>query len=452
MKILVLGFDGASPRLVEKWLNDLPTFRKFKEEGIYGLSIPPAPAQTPVAWTTFMTGKNPGKHGIFSFAMRRLGTYERRIINPALIKSKTIWRVLSEHGKKVALINMPMTPYEKLKGYVIPGFLHRNEGLPSPSRIKQKISRKLGIDHITGDLETDVVNEAKLNPSKFFRRTNEITDELAEIGLFLMQEEEWDVFTIVFMGTDRIQHFFWKYIDEKHPQHRKNVYYDEAKKYYEKMDNITKEFMDTAPKDTLTFLLSDHGFCPIQKEMLVNIFFLNLGVLKAQDNEINLEKSQAVSYGYGDIWLNMRGREPKGIIPNEKSYEKVREKIIASLMKLEIDQEPPIKAVKKREEIYWGPYLNEAPDLLIFFNPGWQAARRLETDITGSFIDDNPKWSGGHDGTHDPVDVPGFFGALGPKLKTSKKVKCHLWDIAPTILGTMKIPILNDMDGKVISL
>jgi predicted AlkP superfamily phosphohydrolase/phosphomutase len=399
-----------------------------------------------------MTGKNPGKHGIFSFAMRRLGTYERRIITPTLIKSRTIWRILSEHGEKVALISMPMTPYEKIKGFVIPGFLHRNEGIPSPPQLKHKISHKLGIERVSGDLENDVINDAKLNPKRFFRRINEITDELTELGLFLMQEEEWDVFVIVFMGTDRIQHFFWRYVDEKHPQYEKSTHGEKTKKYYEKMDSITREFMDTAPKDTLTVLLSDHGFCPIQKEMLVNDYFRRWGVLKAKGDKINLESSKAVSYGYGDIWLNVQGREPKGIIPDREDYEKTREKIIMLLQKLKIDRKCPIKVVKKREEIYWGAYLNEAPDLLIFFNSGWQAARILGTDVTEKFIIHNPKWSGGHDGAHDPTDVPGLFGLLGPKVRSSRKIKCNLWDIAPTILRLMNIPVPNDMDGQPISL
>lgn len=101
MKVLVIGIDGASPLLIERWIEELSTFRKIKTQGQLGLSVPPTPAQTPVAWTTFMTGKNPGKHSIFSFIMRKRGTYERQIAQPTMIKSKTLWRLLSERGKKL---------------------------------------------------------------------------------------------------------------------------------------------------------------------------------------------------------------------------------------------------------------------------------------------------------------------------------------------------------------
>ncbi len=129
-KVLVIGIDGLSPILVEKWIDDLPTFRRFKNEGILGLSIPPCPAQTPVAWTTFMTGKNPGKHGIFSFAARKYGTYGRVIASPGNIMSKNLFQIASEQGRKVGSVNVPMSTFQGVNGFMIPGFLDKQEGIP----------------------------------------------------------------------------------------------------------------------------------------------------------------------------------------------------------------------------------------------------------------------------------------------------------------------------------
>ncbi len=451
MKILIIGLDGASPQLVEKWINQLPTFKRFKEEGTLGLSIPPAPAQTPVAWTTFMTGKNPGKHGIFSFAMRKKGTYERRIIYPELMKSKTIWKTVSEHHKKIGVINMPMTTPREIKGFMIPGFLHKDEGIPYPPEVQKKIRKKLDVDQIKGDLETEVLVRVKQDPDNFFKRIHDITDQQSKVSLFLLQEEKWDLFATVFMGTDRIQHFFWKYIDESHPEHEQSKYCEETKNYYKKMDGIISEFLEASPGNTTAIILSDHGFCPIQKEVLLNNYLQESGMLKIKDNKIDLRQSKAVSYGYGDIWLNLKGREPNGLISPGKDYEETREKIMHSLQKIKTDHKYPIKVIKKREQIYWGPYVNEAPDLLVFFNKGWQAARRPEIDTTKRpdkrYIIDNPKWSGGHDGAHDPKEVPGIFGILGSKTHC-EKTECNLWDIAATILHLMNIQIPSDMDGK----
>ena len=449
MKVLVIGLDGASPLLLEKWIEDLPTFKKFKERGLWGLSIPPIPAQTPVAWTTFMTGKNPGKHGIFSFAMRKPGTYERNIISPSMIGSETLWSILSNYGKRVGVVNVPMAAKEEINGFMIPGFLARNEGVPYPREVKRRLEEKFGRTGIViGDVETDILKRVKSDPNLFFKRINEITDELSEISLYLLEKENWDFFMAVFMGTDRIQHFFWKYIEEIH-QEKESEYGLKIKKYYQKLDQIIDKFLSAIPKDTLTILLSDHGFCPIQKEVLLNDYLKKKGILKVRGGKIDLERSKAVSYGYGDLWLNVKGREPKGVIQQGEEYNEVREEIIQFLENLEIDGEKPIKKVLKREEIYLGPLIRNAPDLMTIFNTGWQAARRLETTKKSKkeYVNETPMWSGGHDGAHDPIDVPGFLAIIGSGIKGRKAIRANLYDLAPTILSTYGIPIPVDMDG-----
>lgn len=451
MKVLVLGFDGASPKLIDKWINYLPTFKMFKENGILGQTIPPLPAQTPVAWTTFMTGKNPGKHGIFSFAMRKTGTYERKIIQPEMLESETLWHILSQKSKKVGVINVPMTKGETVNGFIIPGFLSKTEGTPLPDNVKTKVQRKLGLKRLVGDVETEILKKVENKPNLFFERVNEITDETAQVSKYLLQEEDWDFFMTVFMGTDRIQHFFWRYVDEAHPRYEKTQFTELVKEYYIKVDGIVKNFLDSVDENTLLIVISDHGFCPVHKEVFVNNYLEELGFLKTKNGKIDLENSQAVSYGYGDIWLNVKGREPYGLINPSDEYKSMRDEIIYKLKKIRINAEKPWKDVKKREGIYWGNYLRNAPDLLIIFKSGWQAARHPEimtTKGSNGYVNSNPRWSGGHDGTHDPIDVPGIIGIIGPKIPKLEDVRVHLWDIGPTILDLLDILVPEDMDGK----
>jgi len=455
LKVLVLGFDGASPKLISRWINHLPTFKRIKENGILGEIIPPIPAQTPVAWSTFMTGKNPGNHGVFSFAFRQMGTYERKIIDPTMLKSKTLWHILNDAGKRVGVINVPMSNGEQINGFIIPGFLSRSEGIPHPSSVKAKVKRKFGIDKIAGDLEINVLEKAQSDPELFFERVNQITDEMAEICFYLILEEKWDFFMPVFMGTDRIQHFFWRFIDSTHPKFQENALGGYVKKFYMKIDKIVSRFLECIDEDTFAIILSDHGFCPVYKEVIINNYLEEARFLTTKSGKIDLEKSKAVSYGYGDIWLNVKGREPKGIIDSNKEYNKeyedTRTEIVNELKRIEIDGEKPVRDVKKREQIYWGTYLNQAPDLIIIFNVGWQAARQPEITVKNRFkryVNDNPRWSGGHDGTHSPLDVPGIIGVLGPRMPSRKELRVSLWDVAPTILSLMGVPIPADMDGK----
>ena len=455
-KVCVIGLDGASPLLISSWLDQLPTFRRFKDKGWWGYSIPPLPAQTPVAWTTFMTGKNPGKHGIFSFIQRNSGSYQRRIAAPSLIKTDTLWQILSTHRKRVGVINVPMSTYDRINGFMIPGFLDRQEGIPQPQSIHELIKRRFRVSTMPGDVETGVLAQARSNPDLLLNRIDEITELNAKISLYLLEHEPWDFFMTVFMGTDRIGHFFWNHIDPTHPNFTYHEFTERAKRYYRSIDKILAEFLKRIPPETLSILVSDHGFCPVTHEIFLNNYLQQKKYLHVQDEKVDLAHSLAVAYGYGDIWLNVRGREPSGIIQPGHEYQQIREEIIKSLQNIRINGETPIQQVVKREDVYWGPYVSEAADLIAIHNQNWQSARRPEILLQankGEYFRANPLWSGGHDGSHNPEEVPGILGFLGPSLnKQQSQLKARLWDVAPTILQYLDLPISQSMDGRPLAL
>jgi predicted AlkP superfamily phosphohydrolase/phosphomutase len=451
-KVCVIGLDGASPLLINAWLNELPTFRRFRDEGLWGRSIPPLPAQTPVAWTTFMTGQNPGKHGIFSFIQRVPGSYQRRIAAPPFIRSDSLWQILSGHGKRVGVINVPMSTYTGINGFMIPGFLDHYEGIPQPRSVAENIQKLFHVSTMPGDVETEFLAQARSNPDALLNRIEEITALNAEISLYLLEHEPWDFFMAVFMGTDRISHFFWNHIDPTHPQYVQNAFTDRAKRYYQSVDTILAEFLKRLPSDTLTVLVSDHGFCPVTQEIFINNYLQDNDYLHVHDEKVDVIQSLAVAYGYGDIWLNVAGREPSGRIHPGGEYHRIREAIIAALLRIRINSVAPIQQVVKREDIYWGPYVAEAADLIAIHNRNWQSARRPEILLQATkrdYIRDTPLWSGGHDGSHNPEEVPGILGFLGPHLDTHQSpLTARLWDVAPTILHYLDIPVPQAMDGQ----
>lgn len=451
MKILVLGFDGASPKLIDQWLNDLPTFKTFKSEGVFGQTIPPLPAQTPVAWTTFMTGKKPSNHGIFSFVMRKKGTYERIIAEPGLVKSKNLFQILSENGKRVCALNVPMCGNNKIRGCVVPGFLARNEGMFYPHEVREQIRRKFKLGKLRGDIRTKTLQGVKSDPDLFFEEVNDVTDELADVSLYLLQNQTWDLFMSVFMGTDRIQHFFWNTVDESHSKYERNRYSNFVKNFYVKIDRITRNFLNSVDEDTVTFVISDHGFCPIEKEVVVNNYLAEPELVKIKNGKVDVENSKAICYGYGDIWLNVKGREPCGIVEPGEQYEELRKKIIDQLMSITIDSKSPLKYVSRSEDIYGLKCLSDGPDLYAVFKTGWQAARNpeiMEQRSNGRYVKDEPMWSGGHDGTHDPSDVPGILCASNSRVRRVTDLVLPLQDIAPSILNLMDVSAPQDLDGK----
>lgn len=453
MRVLVVGSDGMSPMLVEKWMEKLPTLRRIKREGVFGRTVPPIPAQTPVAWATFMTGVNPGKHGIFSFTARKVGTYERKVNTPDKIKVETLWKILSKHGKRVGVINVPMSRTEGLNGFIIPGFLAKREGIPYPSEVREKVEKRFGIKRFVGDVEIEVLQRVGGEPDSFFERVDEITDMQVDLSLFLLEEEDWDFFMTVFMGTDRIQHFFWRNVDENHPEYEKNEFTVRVEKYYQKMDKIVSMFLRSVDlNETLFMFLSDHGFCPVHSEVLVNCLLYKQGFAKRDvKGEVDVENSLAVAYEYGDIWLNLEGREPRGKL-KFKEYSGAVEKIRRYLEEIEIDGQKIVKRVVTRD-VYWGPYVSEAPDLMVLFKPGWQASRSKSKKCKdGNCVARSERWSGGHDGTHDPRDVLGVLALLGCGTFSGLEVEVNLYDLAPTILNALGILVPNYMDGKPISI
>jgi predicted AlkP superfamily phosphohydrolase/phosphomutase len=232
----------------------------------------------------------------------------------------------------------------------------------------------------------------------------------------------------------------------------KNKYSQLVKDFYIKIDKITESFYNSLDKDTVTIVVSDHGFCPVEKEVVVNNYLEEIGLVKTKNGKIDLEQSKAVSYGYGDVWLNVKGREPSGFIKPGKHYEEVRKEITDKLMLTKIDNQIPFKHILKREDVYSGKYLLDAPDLQIIFKKGWQAARNpeiMEKNELKRYVKENPMWSGGHDGTHDPVDVPGII--YSPDLEHEEEnmgIRIPLKNLAPTILSLMKLPIPRDIDGE----
>ncbi|TET22086.1 MAG: hypothetical protein E3J78_03420, partial [Candidatus Cloacimonadota bacterium] len=238
----------------------------------------------------------------------------------------------------------------------------------------------------------------------------------------LLREKEWDFAMVVFRGIDLIPHYFRKYMDEGHPEHEKSnkKYKSAIANIYEKTDSAVEEVLGVIAEDTTIFLMSDHGHGRLRKMINLNIWFLNHGFLALRQSakvslkynlfklglspqnvyrmlsqfglqnviqsfsrqtrnkilnsmlsftDVDWEKTQAYSLGHiGQIYVNVKGREPFGTVNKGNEYEKTRDDIIEKLQELKDPEtgERAIDRVVRKEEIYEGPYLDSAPDLFVF--------------------------------------------------------------------------------------
>lgn len=466
-KCIVIGLDGASPVLF-KWAKEgkLPNIARIIENGVSSELQSTIPFFTGVAWPSFLTGKNPGKTGFFGWRKRIPGTYNTRMFNSEdLDKAVPLWRILNSYSKESIFLGIPFTyPPKKIKGVMVSGFPAPHLSA-YPTEVLTKL-KEIGF-------ETDVRGEE--NIESFYDLSKRQTETL----FYLMDKYEWDFFIVNYQA-----HQHWLIHGMVLPQ-------------CQDLDNKIGDILKRLDKDTMVILMSDHGTMPVYKDIFINEFLKKLGLLEIierlsalkylliilnivesnfskifrklnlnlpfirlilstimmklsswlsskflDSSKIDWSRSKAFSIEADSIFINLEGREPKGVV-NSCEYDDLRNHIIEELSKLK----DPITGVKvidnvyKKEEIYHGEYMNYAPDLLVTPNEGYRLAL---FNFDGSIIETTLRKT--------YQEKPGIFAAMGPNIKKGVYLgeEIQLVDLAPTILHMLNLPIVKDMDGKVL--
>jgi len=496
-KIFILGIDGATFDLILPWVNQgkLPNLAKLINKSAYGELESTIPPVTAPAWTSFFTGKNPGKHGMYDFIVPNEESKALSYLSYEDCESETIWSILSEKGKKVCVINIPMTyPPEAVNGVFISGMA---PGLDSefayPPNLKKEIKRKFP-NYI-------IFTRPDKEPARFLKSIKEMTRIRAKLAKHFLTSRDWDVFMVVFNSTDIVQHRFWRYMEKY--GHR-NKYSNAILDVYRLVDKEIGDLWKCLDEDTLFLIMSDHGAGPwdkhvhlnkwlekngylkfknsdediwlrkIAKKVLVNSFVFwnnripshiqdkikrsipikNLNAFEKVESVMNaqFDWSQTKAYHigtYANIRINLKEREAEGIVEPGEEYEMLREEIIKKLLKLDDPEtgKKPINRVFKREEIYHGATLDKAPDLLIKWAKEnyWSCARfgSKGEEVFESLKDElNPLIT---TGTH---KLNGILMAYGGMINPQKINNARIIDLAPTILYGLGLPIPEDMDGE----
>jgi len=514
-KVFVFGVDGATFDLIKPWVKEgkLPHFRKLIDEGVHGGLESSFPPITPQAWSCFLTGKNPGKHGIYHFFDLQPDSYKIRYVNASVRAGKTIPRILSDMGKSAGLLNVPMTyPPEEVNGFII-------SGLDSPSFSSDFTfppEMKEEIKEMVGEYVIDLRLKGSMNHKKRDRILPEILrmeDIRAELMKKLMKKYPLDFFMTVFIGTDRVQHHYWKYMDPRHENYcAKDVkrYGNTILKVYEHADKILGEIIDLLDDDTSLIVISDHGSGLATNKVFyankwlrengylvlkesaksksikskVNVFLFDIirkskrsliKYLPATGKEyllkyftplrenvqsfllfskIDWSKTEAFSDELGDgIRINMKGRAAEGIKEKGKEYEDLRNEISEKLLDLTdpATGKNVVEKVFKREELFHGRYLYKAPDLLLQFKDYEYRMRPSDSTIYDSRQGPLGKVNieSRTSGSH---RSNGILILWGKRFKGGYEIKgSKIVDIAPTILHTMGLPVPDDMDGRVLA-
>jgi len=479
-KTILLGFDGGDLEIFDLFIGMglMPNLSVFMARGCRGPLLSTIPPITSPAWTTMTTGLNPGKHGIFSFH-RRLDQDLRRIpVNSSDVSQKRIWDYFSEQGKRVCVINVPLTyPPSPVNGLMVSGMLTPGgeASFTYPESLKSELIDACG----SYQIDTPWHRYKKSGALLAALRAN-LANRRKAIE-YLMDREPFDFSMLVISSTDRLQHAFYGHILQIGQRGKPGSDLDEEIcRFYRDLDDFLGRLYGRFEESHQIFIVSDHGFRPVHTKVNINRWLARHGFLHHQSaldggrlrslirrldllglersirkilprkgpgrtvtqTHIDWKRTRAYSGAAGDqaVYLNVAGRDPQGIVPPD-DYEKERSTVREILRSL-IDRSRGgqiLDAVHTKEEIYRGSYVDTAPDLVLQCRPGY-----VVTDKRSDARLLNP--AGKQTGWH---SMEGMFAASGPGIQKGIRLRAlRLADILPTLLYSRNLPLLKTFDGE----
>lgn len=457
-RVLVLGLDCAAPQLVfDRWQDELPNLRKLMAEGISGRLKSCDPPITVPAWMSMMSSKDPGQLGIYGFRNRSAYTYDGlSIANSSAVHEDTVWDILGRQGKKSVLIGVPPTyPPKPINGHLVTCFLTPSvddNQYTYPAELKYEIER------LVGRYMVDVENFRSEKKDDILAQIYEMTRKRFALARDFVVNKTWDFFMMVEMGPDRIHHGFWKYHDVTHPKHEPGSKYVQAiHDYYCYLDDEIGKLLALLDDQTVVLVVSDHGIRKMEGGICINEWLIREGYLTLQETpkeitpfaktKVDWARTRAWGEGgyYGRLYLNVKGREPEGVI-HPDAYEEVRDELIARIEAIRDENGRLLGSRVMKPQGMYKSVGGIPPDLLVYFGDlGWRSVGSLGHHSVYTYEND----TGPDDANH---DHHGIFIMRDPSRSLAgSRDGLQLMDVAPTVLDRFGMAVPKDMQGKIIT-
>jgi predicted AlkP superfamily phosphohydrolase/phosphomutase len=502
-KLLIVGLDAGTLDLVWSWAEQdlLPHLSRLIREGVSAPMRSTIPAISPAAWTSMITGKNPGKHGVYDFIQRRPDSYHLQFIQPDLPRMGTLFGYLSSLGRRVGVMGVPSTyPPEPVNGFMISGpWAPPIESCVYPQSLFPYLQTR-GYEINNSQAYTPETAQA------FMQYLENTTDIRAAMALELLQREPWDFFMVVFRDVDTVSHKYWHDMDVEHPAHnpeRAAQLGNPILKHYQQIDAYLGRMLAAIDEQTSVMIVSDHGAGPVYAEISINKWLLDHGFLALKRGtdwknfyratlrklgltragiisrlgwplvrrlkqllpakaeflipwphaqlieQVDWSRTRAYSYGsIGQIHINLKGREPQGIVSPGEEYETLIAAIRDRLTQL-VDPRTGRRVkveIFRREDLYTGPFANQGPDLNLIFDD-MSCITHITLDAVRERVIGPPVEH--ESGTH---RLDGMLVLWGAAIQSGKRLDLtHITDVAPTALYLMNEAVPGDMDGQVLT-
>ncbi len=511
--IAIVGLDGATWDLAGPYLEagDMPVLAALSARGVGGVLRSTTPPVTFPAWSSFMTGTNPGKHGIFDFTRRIPGTYEVAFVGSRERRLPTMWRLLSDAGRRVAVLGVPTTyPPEPLNGIMVGGFdspvaTGIDGSFVHPREFYAEMTRAVGPYAITD------FQELTIGPGWHADALPKIlaaVDRKRDLARYVLRRERWDCFMVLFGEADTASHHFWMFADPSSPR------FDPAgaarfgsalRDVYRRLDAALGAIVAELPADATVLVASDHGFGGAGTSVLhLNRWLAEQGWLtfRAGRREwgarvargirraalatlprglqerlvrragrglarrleswsrfaaIDMARTRAFSeeLNYApSIWLNVRGRDPEGEVAPGAEYEATVAEITARLLAWRHpDTGATIVArVHRRAELYHGPATDDAPDLVLelALDRGYSYPCLPTAPSEGRSVrrlEAREHVAGKGGGMNGSHRPEGLWVLAGAGVAPGPTSEASILDVAPSVLHLAGLAVPSWMDG-----
>ena len=478
-RTLLIGLDGATFTILDSYVarGVTPFLADFYKKGTRAPLRSVMPPLTPPAWTSLMTGKHPGQHGVFDFFQKEEpGSLYYSFASSQDVKSATIWSLASDAGRRIIALNFPlmfpppevdgcvvpggMMPWRQLRlGCYPPGLFDRLKALPSFDA-REMLDMELEIKAIEGCPDDEYADWVE----RHIRRERRWFDVLAH----LLAEERADLVGVLFDGVDKLQHLCWRFIDpasrpaKPSPWEREMI--ERCERYFRELDGMIAELVALAGPDATVVLASDHGFGPTRDVFHVNSWLERKGYLMWAASDRSAEARADTAVGFAEMtrhlhaidWtetlafaatpssqgINIVDRAPGTDDPLPIGTRRViRENLVRALHELRhpAHGHPLISEVWTREEAFAGPYADLGPDLSIILANGGTISI-LPSDVLVARREQ----------THGHHRWEGIFLASGPGIRAGWRAdELSIVDVAPFLLHRLGLGVPDDMAGRV---
>jgi predicted AlkP superfamily phosphohydrolase/phosphomutase len=403
-----------------------------------------------------MSSKDPGQLGCYGFRNRKDHSYEAyAFANASMVREPRVWDLLGVEGRRSIVLGVPQTyPPRPIRGELVGCFLtpSTQASYTWPETLKAEV------ESVAGGYVLDVDDFRTADKDALLERVYVKTRKHWTVARHLVASRSWDFFMLVEMGLDRIHHGFWSYMDPEHRKYEPGNRFEHAiRDYYRHLDREIAALLALVPPETLVVLVSDHGSKRMEGGICFNEWLMREGWLVLHDppttptpiGRARIDWSRTRAWGdggyYGRCFLNVRGREPEGIV-DPADVDRVRTAIADGIAAITDDRGVPLGSRAVRPEAIYRTVRGVAPDLLVYFGDlRWRSVGAVGMGGIHTFDND----TGPDEANHDWWGVFALSTAgVGTAPLRGDLGDLSIYDVAPTLLALAGCSVPPDMIGR----